>query len=376
MADTTVKYFHSGMTSAPVLSGTAGSFVALLDACLVNGFGTKTVDSLVVSNNVATATVSTGHNFVMVGVTGPVAKIEGATPSGLNGECRVTVTGSTTFTFPTVGISNQTATGTITVKRAPAGYSKSYSGTNKGSYRADSLSSTRFFARIDDAGTTSARLRGYETMSDVDTGTGLFPTDAQISGGMYVTKSDTASSAARAWKLFSNGKAVYLLMAYYTGGFSASISNQFFGDILPAKPGDAYHYLIISQTAAGITTYVQAINSNTASYLARSYTQIGTSLNGGQRVSHFRNSSQIGYGGESFPANANNGINLYPVECWESSTILRGRMPGLWSPVHDGTVPHDQVVENITGLPNRTILISNISATSYQAGFDITGPWD
>ena len=36
MAYTGVKYFHSELPGAPVLSGTAGSLQAVLDACLVN----------------------------------------------------------------------------------------------------------------------------------------------------------------------------------------------------------------------------------------------------------------------------------------------------------------------------------------------------
>lgn len=46
---TAVKFFHSEMPSAPVLSGTAGSLLAILDACLVNGWGLMTATSVVVS---------------------------------------------------------------------------------------------------------------------------------------------------------------------------------------------------------------------------------------------------------------------------------------------------------------------------------------
>ena len=119
-----VRFYDSTMSGAPALSGTAGALIGVLDGCLVDGFGSVTVNSLVVASNVATATVSAGHQFAMIGNTGPVIRIEGATPSGLNGDWRVTVTGATTFTFATTGISDQTATGMITAKRAPAGFEK------------------------------------------------------------------------------------------------------------------------------------------------------------------------------------------------------------------------------------------------------------
>jgi hypothetical protein len=97
MPDTSVKYFHSGLTGAPVLSGTAGSLVAVLDACLVNGFAVSAVASLVVASNIATATISGGHSAEV----GSVVLVSGATPSGLNSEKKVLSVGAgnTTLTF-------------------------------------------------------------------------------------------------------------------------------------------------------------------------------------------------------------------------------------------------------------------------------------
>ena len=43
VVDTSVKHFHSGRVGAPVLTGAEGSMIALLDACVVNGFGLKSV---------------------------------------------------------------------------------------------------------------------------------------------------------------------------------------------------------------------------------------------------------------------------------------------------------------------------------------------
>ena len=65
---TSVKYYASTMPGAPVLSGTAGALATLLDACLVDGFGLKTVDTLVVASGVATANISTGSAAVTGGV--------------------------------------------------------------------------------------------------------------------------------------------------------------------------------------------------------------------------------------------------------------------------------------------------------------------
>lgn len=80
-----VKYFHSAMRGAPVVSGTAGTMISLLDACLITGFGTVTLTGLNVSGGVASATVSAGSSFEA----GAVVLLAGATPDALNGEARV-----------------------------------------------------------------------------------------------------------------------------------------------------------------------------------------------------------------------------------------------------------------------------------------------
>ena len=47
---TTVKHFHSAMSGAPVLNGTAGSLIAVLDACLQDGFGLKAASGITVAS--------------------------------------------------------------------------------------------------------------------------------------------------------------------------------------------------------------------------------------------------------------------------------------------------------------------------------------
>ena len=54
MTDLTVKYFNSGMTGAPQISNNWGDLVTMLDACLVNGFALKAIDTLTFADGVAT----------------------------------------------------------------------------------------------------------------------------------------------------------------------------------------------------------------------------------------------------------------------------------------------------------------------------------
>ena len=193
-ANTTVKYYHSAMSGVATLNGTAGSLISVLDACLVTGFNLKTADSLVVAGGIATLTISAGIGAFEVDA---VALVAGATPSGLNGEKRVLSVTTNTITFAATGISDQTATGTITAKLAPAGWEKVYSGTNLAAYRSSDVSGTRMYMRVDDTGTTNARVVGYESMTDVNTGVMPFPTSLQQSGGYYWPKASAANGTAR-----------------------------------------------------------------------------------------------------------------------------------------------------------------------------------
>ena len=58
-----VKYIHSGMRGAPVLSGTPGALIGVLDAFLLTGFGMVTAQRVTVSGGVATAHVQSGQSF-------------------------------------------------------------------------------------------------------------------------------------------------------------------------------------------------------------------------------------------------------------------------------------------------------------------------
>lgn len=124
MTDTSVRYYDSTMTGAPnTVNNTAGGLLSVLNACLDTGFNSVTLTSLAVSSNVATATKA-NHGFAAL-TDGtirvyPVIRISGATPAELNGDWRLaSIPDADTFTFATTGISDQTASGTITAKRAP-----------------------------------------------------------------------------------------------------------------------------------------------------------------------------------------------------------------------------------------------------------------
>lgn len=370
--DTSVKYFDSTMSGHSVLSNTAGSLNAVLLDCLVNGFGEVAITSLDVVDNIATVVTATNHGFALKGQTGPVILIEGVTSNlTLNQEWRIqTVPNSTTLTFFTTGMTNHSAIGDMTVKRAPAGLTRVFNESYKSAYQFNAFLSQQMCFRVDDTGTSSARIRGYETMQSVDNGTGLFPTDAQQNGGLYVFKYYPPGTEVH-WKLISDGRMIYFFNTanqgiWGTGGF-------FFGEINSYIPSDGFSTLVLGSTANDAIAPFSGFNvsgSTSGQYTARAANQSGGSILG-TKYSHGATPAAMCTGGQAYsPGN----LHMWPVEVWDGVDSARGLMPGFWNPVHDGDVPHDLIVENVLGLPGRTFYVQDLGLLP-SAVIDITGPW-
>lgn len=360
MTDTTVKYYNSTMSGAPALSGEVGKLIAVLDACLVNGFGSVTLTSLVVASNVATGTVSGGHNFAMVGNTGPVITIAGATPSGLNGEWRVTVTSSTVFTFATTGISDQTATGTITAKRSPAGFSVAFSSTNDKSWRSNNVAGSRPYFRVfDTPGNEKISLIAlYESMTAWDTGTNGY--------GMYLEKSATQNSTARPWHLFADDRAFHLIVT--NGNLKSAV---FFGDIITYKAADAYHGCIVANnTNVGTNNPLYyTLNTIVGHVITRSYTQTGVCVGG--LFSSCVSGNLIGASGVTYPNAVDGILTVSPIIIYENTSpyVIRGMWPGAYSPLIQYSTISDATV--VSGDKDLIVMVFSSGAVAY----DITGPW-
>lgn len=398
MATVPVKYLHSGMAGAPVLSGTAGAMIAVLDAGLKDGFGLKTVDSLVVASNVATMTISTGHSAE----SGSVVTVAGATPSTLNGEWRVTATTTNTIQFATSGISDQTATGTITTKMAPLGWNKPYSGTNVGVYRSAEPASLGHYLRVDDTGTTEARVRGYEAMTTVDNGTGPFPLDTQIGGGGYWAKSSAANSTAHNWVLIGDGMFFWLWVVPFD---STSVTSQgmffWFGDAIPTSSTDFFHTCLGCRTSGTSYGYMPFYTWDSNGYhllfSPRSYTGVGSSASlKSTAESHLMQSGQASGGSNGgyalpYPHGTDNGLYMSRILTMEggfsSSPTIRAALPGAYYlPQNIGfALGSKDTIDGQNDVTGRRLMAlrygiggggQNGTGGIWGVGiFDITGPW-
>lgn len=366
-----VKWFSHAMAGAPTLAYTNGTLIAVLDACLKDGFGSVTLSSLVVSSGVATATVDTGHGFL----DHTVVRVSGATPGGLNGDKRITVTGANTFTFDATGISNQTATGTIAAKMAPLDWEKVYSGTNKAAYRPQDVASSRLYYRFEDAFDASysyyATVVGYESMSGIDTGSNPFPASP-----LYIQKNLSQTEYdARPWVLIGDGAAFYLIV-YIHGAYPIG---TFVGDVASFVPSDAHGAAVVANEAISHVLGRLAVVDNSASAghaLCRNSLLVPGSVPF-TKFSSALTPAYAGYGGVPFPNKANNGLLVAPIYLNESG-IVRGMMPGYYSPLHSTDVPDGLTVASDAGLSGRMLMVRALYGPSgivARAAFDLTGPW-
>ena len=388
---TSVKYFHSAMSGAPTLNGVAGSLIAVLDACLVDGLGLKSADSVVVSGGTATATFSTGHSFEP----DVIALVAGATPSGLNGEKRVLTTTTYTITFAATSIADGAATGAITVKLAPAGWAKAFSGTNLAAYRSQDVTGTRLFLRVDDTGTTNACVVGYESMSDVNTGLRGFPLPTQVAGGGYWPKANAANATARAWTVIADTKTVWVHLHTATSGIGASGCVWGFGDFDSYKSGDPYACALqCSYTDTATATAANAaaaeyigIGATAGPFVARSFTALGGSTACYHIAeSHFSTSGVSGSFANNqapvYPNGPNNGLILARKVIVEPGIALRGIQRGLAFPPQNchGSFNWRDKIDGQGDYAGRKLMAVKCGSPAGTASqgvvfVDITGPW-
>lgn len=388
--DTSVKTFHSSMVGAPTLSGTAGALIAVLDACLVNGFGAGAVDSIVVAGGIATATRGAGHPAEV----GTVMEISGAVPAGLNGPKRVlTVSGSNIYTFDATGIADQTATGSITHKVAAAGWEKAFSGTDLAAYRSFDVTGTRLYLRVNDTDFALARVVGYESMSGINTGVAPFPLESQLSGGTFVRKSNlgSVSAAARGWVVIADSRGFYLMADFATGINTGLVQVAFFGDIKSNRSPDPYGCIVASTNVStntnpgsmpGDLSFI-SITSDQPAYLARGSSQLGGSVFTRRTASTPAGVTNANSGATNaffmqFPNPADNGLYVTPLLITEpyGAISYRGVYPGAYyvpQAIGGGVFATRSIVEGSVSLPDRKLMAAvNTGGVMF---IDVTGPW-
>lgn len=330
------KWFSNSMAGAPVCKGTASALIDLLTACLIDGFNAGNLTSLVVASNVATAT-RTAHGFLQY----QIVNISGATPAELNGDFRILTVTANTFTFATVGISDQTATGTISAKTPAVSsyWTKPFTGTNLAAFRSTDPASTQRYLRIDDSIALYSTLDIYEDMTAISTGTNSW-------GPWYIKKSNSADTTARPWMVVADSRTVYIFIAWTS---TSSYELHSFGDFESFAPGDTYAFLLQANynsapASFGRDSAALECSADSQSGLAgctRNYAGVYqntllSQISLSAAVGHAAGETLSGYTSQSSPliattGLADNGYHFFPVYLVETSVtrFLRGVKRGI-----------------------------------------------
>jgi hypothetical protein len=371
--------YRSSDSGAPTLSGTAGDLVNLLDKCLVTGW-TASVTSITRSGSTATVTTAGNHGLV----TGNSTTIAGAGQAEYNGTFTVTVVSATVFTITVSGTPATPATGTITWAKLAAGWTKPFTGTNKAVFRQGA--GNQFYWRVDDngpgaGGAREARIRGFEAMSDVDTGTGTnasgFPSTAQQANGLVARKSTTADATTRTWMVIADDRTVMVFIQ--TGDIAGRWQGFALIDIYSYVASDGFRTMIIGgigENSASASRFTELTTTMAAAanghYIARGY--VGT----GGPIQIGKHSDAVKAGGSNFmtyglpyPNPTDGYLYLSPLWITDPTTApvnhIRGQVRGVYNCLCNTTTLNDlDTFDGVGDLAGKSfLLIKNVrNATS------------
>jgi hypothetical protein len=333
--------YRSTDTNAPPLFGLPGQLNVVLEAILVNGYGssfaTGTItgdgtnvadgDTVTVGSQTYTfKTTAAAPNQISVGGTATISltslvnAINGLTAfngTPINSQVWASLSGSViTVTArkggtsgnsialarasgtPHLAVSGATLTGGGgTDSKAGAGWTKPYAGvvgttilTPCSVFRQPAGSG--FYLQVDEgsnfgtSGGRDARLVGFETMSAYNTGTGQFPTTVQAGSWVPARKSSVNDTTARPWICFVDDRTLYFFAL--TGDLAGNYHGFAFGDFYSLLNGDAYKCMLMgtpTENSSPVNSsmfgqHVQPSNGVAMSghFLPRNYTGVGGSL--------------------------------------------------------------------------------------------------
>lgn len=265
---------------------------------------------------------------------------------------------ATTVAYPGVGghsALTSTAGALLTVLDAVLvtgqGWTKPFSSGNVAVYK-QPAGSNGFYLRVDDSGANFARACLYETMSDVNTGTGQTPTSVQLNGGYYIHKKTPGG-----WIAFARGGNLHLFTQY-----DASRTHYFrVTDLISNKPADVYATNISGQIAdttasSNISTVAGLAIAAAFSHVVRSASGAGESVEAGQI--NVGVAFTISTGGPVYPDPVSGKLRVGKFRIAEkASSSVRGYIPGVLLIDHNGAPFTDRSTLDGTGaLAGRTFM--------------------
>jgi hypothetical protein len=349
-----VQLFRSDDVGAPQLTNAIGSLIGVFDACLVNGYGTRDstkISSVTSVSDVATITFNMAHGFR------ELQRLEVVLPDEqYTGVFDVTSVTANSLTIKLNGIPTSatcTPDASSLVKVAGAKWVKEFAEANKAAYRPALNTANRCYLSVDDSLTAInngiANVRGFEAMTGATTGERAFPTTVQ-QAVCTIPKSSDANP--KNWILVADGD-----MFYFFVNPSVTSTNNYFGFAFGYPKSkmtleDTFGCILIASSGTNSTIWTGFRTTTTGGWYARSFTQIGGSV----QFSLFGSgiTTGLGNGGDIFPSPIDNSLNVSPLYIFQGGT--RGILQGILQPLHNRPLGHGSYYKGLAEFPNQTIL--------------------
>lgn len=283
--------------------------------------------------------------------------------------------------------------------------------TNKRGYKM--ASGTGFIVWVDDTAPTTAkeaRLTGFETMTGLGTGTGQFPTGAQLNigttpnGALILRKSTTADSTNRFYTFIADPTCFYMFVE--TGDFTSPTAcmSFSFGDFFTYSSSDTSNCQIQGRNTenvgtvggTGLLLYEGMIGLTAPSgqgtsgysalsatvpgcYLAANYTNVGGSLpfgkhtdaaklgvaaagsitnwmivGGGPNV-YANNTGSFAAPAMNYPNGPDGGLYTAPIFIHHNGNV-RGYLKGLWAPLQLLPLDHNDTYSGTGNMSGKSLL--------------------
>ncbi|MHC1655495.1 hypothetical protein ACODUN_00420 [Stenotrophomonas riyadhensis] len=287
-----------------------------------------------------------------------------------------------------------------------AGWVRTFTATNKRVYRNNHVDGSGGYLRVEEPSATPgyAYARAYETMSDVDVGTGPAPTTGQRANGILLLKSSENNGNSRLWEIIATDQAMYFFVNYYSlppaNPYMAIPAFPFFaGDIESFVPGDKSHFMVggnamvtpSNSVGDGLlfttTSLYVGMPSSVCCYALRAYTQQPGSIPLHLvNPSYGTEGSAIGSGGVAFPDPISGGVLIERPLMKEGAYLARGCLPGAYSPLHARPFLSGEMLVDLDAFPGKTLYVKSFnvlnsnspSAAGPYAGqflIDMTAKW-
>lgn len=392
---TTFTYTVTGTPVTPA-TGTITAHSRLPITSITRG-GTGNLTATAILTNINTTLIA-GDKIV----------VGGAAQSPYNGTFTIlTVSNSgtaTTITYLMASDPGASASGTLTYYKAGLQWTHAVAaGTNSQSYVSAATvgalgeSYTPRPLQVVDNGATAGgdlemQIWAYESITSDQNGTARWPTTAQLTNGMCCRKSGSADTVQRSWTLFGDEKSFNFEPQPSVTTDQGQGYGFWFGYIIPEKSGDAYNTALFGfstfntgsiANAGNHLVYAPSANPPTGTgYMPRIYNQSGTSTTAAMVApgcsGGCMGASTTGGAHLTYPHPSNGALYTFRIFVSDVAGNLRGRVPGLYGPMHvtPGT-QYDSFTNNV-GLSGVTLRALNINATNGSQGqclYDVFGPW-